>query len=110
MAAHKLKRVQFDTGEPVNFTVTLDNLVLDLTNYTCDFIMKSPTGLVSNAGHTSCTIDSPTAGTCHYTFLSGDLAEVGTYTCDLQVTSGALVVTEYAEYTITVRAQNGWLI
>src|SRR5665213_620159 len=98
MAAHKLIRVQNDTGEPVNFTVTLDNLVLDLTSYTVDFIMKSPTGLAANAGHTLCTIDAPSAGTCHYTFLANDLSEVGTYTCDLQLTSGSLVVTEYAEY------------
>ena len=107
MAVHKLVRVQGDTGEPINFTVTLDNQILNLTGYTCDFIMKSPTGLAANAGHTLCTIDAPSAGTCHYTFLANDLSEVGLYTCDLQLTSGALVVTEYAEYQITVRAQNG---
>jgi len=105
---HRLKRVQDDTGEPINFTVTLDNVVLDLTGYTVDFIMKSPTGVAINAGHTACTIDSATAGTCHYTFQTGDLAEVGVYTCDLQLTSGTgMIVTEYAQYEITVREQNG---
>lgn len=107
MAVHKLQRVQNDTGEPVNFTVTLDGVVQNITGDTVDFIMKSPTGVAINAGHTSCALTAPTLGQCSYTFLTGDLAEVGLYTCDLQLTSGALIVTEYAQYEITVRAQNG---
>jgi hypothetical protein len=111
---HKLTRVQNDTGEPINFTVVLDNVVFPLTNagVVVDFIMKSPTAVASNAGHTACTITNAAAGQCTYTFQTGDLAEVGLYTCDLQVTDPTLapfpqIVTEYAQYEINVRAQNG---
>ncbi len=107
MATHKLNRVQGDTGEPINFTVTLDGSVQDLTGYTVDFIMKAPDGSAINAGHTTCTVDTAAAGTCHYTFITGDLAQEGLYTCDLQLTNGPLVVTEYAQYQITVRQANG---
>lgn len=106
--AHKLKRVQNDTGEPINFTILLDNVAQDIAGWTIDFIMKSPTGVASNAGHTACAIDNATAGTCHYDFQSGDLSEVGLYTCDLQTTdTNGQVVTEYTPYDITVRAENG---
>jgi hypothetical protein len=105
---HKLFRVQNDTGEPINFTVLLDNAVKDLTGCSVDFIMKSPTGAAINSGHTACTLVSPTAGTCRYDFAVGDLAEVGTYTCDLQLTnSDGTIVTEYTEYDIVTRAENG---
>lgn len=106
--AHKLLRVQNDTGEPINFTVVLDNEIKDLTSCTVNFIMKSPTSVAINTGHTACTVVSATAGTCRYDFQSGDLSEVGLYTCDLQLTnSDSTVVTEYAQYEITVRAENG---
>lgn len=108
MAVHKLQRVQDDTGEPVNFTVTLDNQVLNLTGYTVDFIMKAPDATLINTGHTACTVTNAAAGQCTYAFQTGDLAQVGLYTCDLQTTSGAgVIVTEFAQYEITVRAQNG---
>ena len=108
MAANKLKRVTNDTGEPINFTVTLDNAVKDLTGCSVDFFMKSPSGAAINAGHTDCTIVDATLGTCRYDFVAGDLAEEGLYTCDLQLTnSDSTIVTEYTEYDITVRAENG---
>lgn len=106
--AHKLFRVQNDTGEPINFTVLLDNEPVDLTNCSVNFIMKSPTGLAANVGHTSCTVISATAGTCQYSFSSGDLSEVGLYTCDLQLTdANGKIITEYTPYDITVREENG---
>lgn len=108
MAVHKLQRVQNDTGEPINFTIILDNQPLNLLGYTVDFIMKAPDSSASNAGHTSCTITNSSAGQCIYTFQSGDLSRVGVYNCDLQTTSGTgVIVTEYTQYEITVRAQNG---
>ncbi len=83
-------------------------MAVDLTGYTVDFIMKAPDASAINAGHTACTIDSPTAGTCHYDFHAGDLAQTGLYTCDLQTTSSTgVIVTEYTQYEITVRAENG---
>lgn len=106
--AHKLDRVQNDTGEPITFTAVLDSAIKDLTGCTVKFIMKSPTGVAINSGHTACTLVSPTAGTCRYDFVAGDLAEVGLYTCDLQLTNAdSTVVTEFAVYDITVRAENG---
>lgn len=114
MAVHKLTRVQDDTGEPINFTVTLDNQVLPLTNAgtVVDFIMKAPDGTTEiNSGHTACVITNPSGGQCTYTFEVGDLAQVGVYTCDLRVTDPTLapfpkIVTEYEAYQITTRANN----
>ena len=61
-----------------------DGNVFDLTGYTVTFKVWDNTDTVILTG--TCTIDSATAGTCHYTVASGDFTTEGTYTAELNLT------------------------
>lgn len=63
-----------------------DKTIPDLSTATVDFIMKAPSGSVANSGHTACTITDTDKAEGFYAFGSADLAEAGTYECDVRVT------------------------
>jgi hypothetical protein len=62
---------------------------------------------ITNAAHQTCTLVSPTAGTCKYRFVTGDLPDAGgDYECDLQLTDvSGPVETQYDKIRIKTRAE-----
>lgn len=105
----KIKRVQNDTGPDFPFSVARpDGTVPDLTGATVNFIIQAPSGTVTNTGHQACTMTDLVTGEGYYSFLAGDLAEAGDYTCDLQVTdAGGKIETVQKPITINARAEAG---
>lgn len=79
--------VQIDTSPDVTFNITRGGTIVDLDGCSVDFIIKNKsTNLKTNTGHTGCTITSPAAGECVYTWITGDLPTSSFYECDLRIT------------------------
>lgn len=102
-----LKYVQNDTAPSINFIIKRDGAVVDLTGATVKFKIKNNTnGSRTNDANNTCTLITPTAGTCRYDFSAGDLSAATTYNCDLEITySGGSVETQYNVIVITARAE-----
>ena len=77
-----------DTAPAINFIISRKKVgVIDLTGATVDFYIISPqTGLVTNTGHTTCTITSASVGSCTYSWVTGDIPVEGIYDARLKVT------------------------
>ncbi len=88
--------VRNDVGFDMAFVVKDANgNVVNLTSSTVTFKM-SRVGYTETKASGICTLDTPTVGTCHYTFVAGDLDTVGQYNYELQIV--------YATKTITGRS------
>lgn len=82
-----IRLVQNDTRPIYQFAIRRkDKTIPDLSGATVDFKMKAPSGSIINAAHTGCVITDTDRAEGYYAFQSGDLAEAGTYECDLQIT------------------------
>lgn len=105
----KIKRVQNDTAPDWTFSVARpDGTVPTLSGSTVNFIIKSPSGAVTNAGHQACTITDATTGEGYYTFLAGDLPDAGDYLCDLSIVySNGQIETVPKALTLEARAEAG---
>lgn len=118
---HYQDLVQNDTAPPFDFYIKNDDEVRDdynniitaatdfvLTDYTVRFIIKGPDGTVTNTGHQACDIIDALTGHVRYFLEVGDLAQVGTYHCDLEVTDvNDRPQTDVREIILNVRPENG---
>lgn len=81
----KLQFVQNDTRPQLIFTVMQDGVVVDLTGATVRFkarLFDVDITLFNRA----CTLLVPASGTCSFDFQATDLATVGYYRAELEVT------------------------
>ncbi len=75
--------VQGDYNAALSFILeNADGSVFDLTNYTLTF--NAQQGNVSGLKFSGAmTVDSPTAGTCHYSPIATDFNKTGQYSCQI---------------------------
>lgn len=78
--------VKDDYGWNINFVIKYnDDSVVDLTGATVKFKMAPFQGGTLKIDGT-CTLDTPTSGTCHYTLLSTDFDTIGNFDTEVEVT------------------------
>lgn len=88
--------IRNDYGFDMGFVVKDKNgNTINLTSSTVTFKM-SEIGKTATKASGTCTLDTPTIGTCHYTFLANDLDTIGEYSYELQIV--------YTTKTITGRS------
>lgn len=102
-----IKMVQNDTAPTLTINVKRAGTVVDLTGSTVKFKIKNTTsGSRTNDAANTCTLTSPTAGVCTYTFNTGDIPSAATYEADVEITyASGKVETPFEPVTISVRAE-----
>ena len=91
MTPYEIKRG--DLLPAISATLKLNAAAYSLTGYTVRFLMRNAlTGAVKVSA--SATVDSPSAGTVHYDWVSGDTDTAGDYYCEwaaVRVSDGKVV-------------------
>lgn len=85
MAVRKIKIVEDNTAPGILLTAQRDGVAIDLTGATVKLILAKGS-TITNTGHQSCTLVTPTSGRVQYDPEAGDFATPGTYKADLEVT------------------------
>ncbi len=77
-----------DFGKAINFTCKQsDGSVYDLTGYTVTLYYWTDGSSSSATTLGTCTVDTATSGTCHYTVQDGDFDTAGDYLAVLRLTA-----------------------
>lgn len=101
--------VQNDTAPAINITVKRkgSSSPVDLTGATTKFkISSDDADARTNDAHNTCSAVSLVNGQVKYTPQSGDFANTGSHTCDIEVTWGdGSVETEFNATKIIVREE-----
>lgn len=102
-----INMVQNDTAPNLVMTVKRGSTAVDVTGAAVAFKIQRPDTLVlTNTGHNTCTLTTPTSGIVTYTFQTSDLPVAGAYTCDLEITYGSgKIETGFEPIIINVRAE-----
>lgn len=96
-----------DTAPNLPITCTRNGVAINLTGATVKLIISGPTGARTNSAHNSCTLTTPTAGTCSYDLVTGDIPTAGAYTADVEITyANTEVETMTQSYILNVLAKN----
>lgn len=89
--ASTIKITEDNTAPPYDITVKRGTAVIDLTNCTVQLIIAKGS-TITNTGHQTCTVVTPTSGLIRYTAFAVDFATPGTYKGDVKVTYGDATV------------------
>jgi len=85
MAVRKIKIVEDNTAPGILLTAERDGEAIDLTGATVKLILAKGS-TITNTGHQTCTVVTPTSGRVQYDPEAGDFATPGTYKADLEIT------------------------
>lgn len=100
--------VQGDTGPKLRFMCkNPDGVPINLIGKSVSFYLKRAGDDSSvNVSHPSCTVTNASGGICEYQFVSGDLANTGTYFGDLLINDGTTLETASEAIRFEVRDDN----
>lgn len=108
MAFTKLLSVEDNTAPPIVLTLERDNgdgttTAINVTGCTVALIINL-NGTVTNTGHQSCSLTTPTSGIVTYTTQTADFATPGTYNCEVKITYGdGTIETLYEKFQVKAR-------
>lgn len=107
MAVTPIKTVQNNTAPPIQFTVERSGSPIDVTGCTVALVITRGT-TVTNTGHQTCTLVTPSAGIVRYTPQTGDFPSPGTYKGDIKITYADTTVEylyEQAKFKVRKKVQ-----
>lgn len=85
MAVQKIKIVEDNTAPSILLTSQRDGVAIDVTGCTVELIIAKGS-TITNTGHQTCTLVTPTSGRVQYDPQVGDFATPGNYKADLKIT------------------------
>lgn len=84
MAVRKIKIVEDNTAPSILLTAQREGAAIDVTGATVNLIIAKGS-TITNAGHQTCVLVTPTSGRVQYNPQVGDFATPGKYKADLQI-------------------------
>lgn len=104
--SQKILLVEDNTAPNIVITLKRDGSAIDLTSASSVELFINKDGVITNTGHTSCTITTPASGIVTYTPQAADFATAASYQAEVKITyADASVETVYEKFTIKARTK-----
>lgn len=107
MATQKINTVVGNTAPPLVLTCQRNGVAIDVTGCTVSLIIANGS-TVTNTGHQTCALTTPTSGVVTYTPQTGDIPNPSTYKADLKIVyADGSIETLYDQLQIKARKALG---